>query len=274
MNKSTIFGFVLLASFVYFIWPSTEVHTEPSTTKAAPKINPPKPIERRTPDRTSALKPLKEISQRPEVEPAIKRLDPDAKIDDSYKNEQQVALAKGYGKFPPVDLTKMNAHKKHVVEALKDPVKNSGAISLTGKREKFDPNRYKTNPSYYLNTVEPGRALAAAIPGPGVKRLERVGSSTFRAVQNQTINLSAKTEAGMPLSFTTFDGGHFQNGLSFITVKADSGGVATAEFTPTDGVISQTRIGAASPVSSGTLQWNVIVHLSNQTSQTKTEGQK
>jgi hypothetical protein len=274
MKKSTILGFVLLISFVYLIWPKSAVPKEPLSAKVTKPAKPRKPIEPRKPDRTAALKPLKEIAQRPEVEPAIKRLDPDAKIDESYKNEQAVALKEGYGSFPPVDLTKMNAHKKHVLAALKDPANNSGAISLTGKRKKFDRKRYITDSSYYIDSVEPGRSLDAAMPGPGVKRLERVGASSFRTIQNKTINLSAKTEAGMPLSFTAFDGGQFQNGLSFITVKADSGGVATAEFTPTEGVISQARVGAASPVSSGTLQWNVIVHLNNQTSQLKQEGQK
>lgn len=193
-----------------------------------------------------------------------KRLVPKTTLDHKLRTTQEVIEEKGYGTFPPVDMKNMNAHKEHVLTALQNPKENSGSISIVGKREKFDLEKFKENPKYYLDTVEPGRAFDAANPGVGIAPIERIGNSSLRTKQNDTVKLEAKVDSNMPVSFTAFDGGHFQNGLGFITVQADSSGNAYVEFTPTEGVINQARVRAASPVNSGTLQWNVFVELKNQ----------
>lgn len=259
-NKKILLPILALALYAWFIWPSAveDSNSAMESTEVRREVSSPKNIRR------PQSQVVKVIPHKKEVERAIKRLDPDAKIDDSYRKEQQSLFKNGYGKFPAVDLKNMNAHKQHVIEALKDPKNNSGAISITGKREKFDLDRYKTEPSYYLDSVEPGRAFDAAQPGPGVNRLERVGKSSIRTEQSETVTLSVQSQNGMPVSFLVTDGGAFQNGLSFITVKAGADGIASTEFTPGSGVINQTRIRAASPVNSGTLQWNVNVYLNNE----------
>lgn len=263
--KGAVLAALILGIYTWFIWPekpiettSTAVGTNKEAKASSEKVSP------RVPDRDASKKIVKHISHKDEVKPVIERKDPGVILDHKLKNAQEVIEGKGYGTFPPVDLKDMNEHKKHVLDALQDPKNNSGSISIVGKRERFDPERYKEDSSYYLNSVEPGRAFDSAQAGPDVKKLERVGYASIQTVQNKKVTLEAKGISGMPISFTVFDGGHFQNGLSYITLKADASGVAKAEFTPTDGVINQTRIRAASPVNSGTLQWNVFVHLNNQ----------
>ncbi|MCH2208626.1 MAG: hypothetical protein MK132_22530 [Lentisphaerales bacterium] len=176
-------------------------------------------------------------------------------------DEQTKIVAEGYGSFPAVDLKNMTPHKQHVLDALKAPHKNSGVVSIVGKREKFDLSRYQQAPSYYLDTVEAGRAFDSIQAGDGVTPITRIGSGFQETEQNKPITLTAKGSPEMPVSFTVFDGGQFQNGLSFITVQADSSGYASVEFTATAGVINQTRIKAASPVNSQTVNWKVLVHL-------------
>ena len=178
--------------------------------------------------------------------------------------EQERIATEGYGHFPPIDLSKMNKHKRHVVGALEDPQNNSGTLSVTGKREPFDAERYSSDPDYYLNTVEPGRAFDTAQAAEGVRALTRVGQNYYETVQNKSVTLEAKGEAGMPISYTAFDGGHFQNGLNFITLKANGSGIASAIFTPTSGVINQCRIRAASPVNTGALNWVVYTRLATE----------
>ncbi|NQZ57883.1 MAG: hypothetical protein HRT88_10525 [Lentisphaeraceae bacterium] len=263
LNKKTLLPILALALFAWLIWPSAVQNSTPAPENTEVRSIAKSPQKLRAPSRQPQA--VKVIPHKKEVERAIKRLDPDAKIDDSYRKEQQSLLAKGYGKFPAVDLNNMNAHKQHVLEALKDPKNNSGSISITGKREKFDLARYKADPSYYLDSVEPGRAFDAAQPGPGVKRLERIGKSSIRTEQSETITLNVQSQNGMPVSFLVTDGGAFQNGLSFITVKAGADGIASTEFTPGSGVIRQVRVRAGSPSNSGTLQWIVNVYLNNET---------
>jgi len=194
----------------------------------------------------------------------LQRKGPVTKVSQELLAEQERIATEGYGTFPVVDLNDMNAHKQHVLDALQDPQNNSGSISITGKREKFDLAKYNSDPSYYIDTVEPGRAFDIAQPEEGVKPLARLGSNYHEAIQNEAVSLEARGEPNMPVSFTAFDGGTFQNGLGFITLKANGSGVASAEFTPTSGVIALCRIRAASPVNSGTLQWLVNAHLPTQ----------
>lgn len=264
--KGAVLSALLFGIYAWFIWPkgSVEMEKEPI---AFQKEQTKKEVNPIIPDKEASKKIVKEVAHKDEAEPIIKRKDPGVVLDHKLKTAQMVIEDKGYGTFPPVDLKEMNEHKQHVLNALQDPRKNGGAISIVGKREKFNPVRYKEDPLYYLDSVEPGRAFDAAQPGPDVKKLERVGYASIQTKQNEPVILEARGESGMPISFTVFDGGKFQNGLSYITLKADADGVARAEYTATDGVINQTRIRAASPVNSGTLQWNVFVHLNQKESQ-------
>ncbi len=211
---------------------------------------------------TEAVKIVKEVPISKEVSPAGKLLDPNAKLDDSFRNQQQEIASKGYGSFPPVDMEKMNPNKEYLLNALKDPQNNPGAISIVGKREKFNLEEYKQDPQKYLNIVAPGRAFDCAQAAEGVKPIQQVGEASLRVKQNESITLQAKGLSNMPISFTVFDGGIFeQNGLNSITLQADASGLVSVEYIPTSGVINQVRIRAASPVNSGTLEWIVNVSL-------------
>ena len=263
-NKTTIIAAFALVLYVWLIWPepaSTEIPSISTQRVDNPIL---KDVTPRSPERGAESKVVKRINHKEGVEAVIARKVSNSGVDPKAKNDQAVIEAEGYGSFPPVDLSEKNKHKEHLLNALRDPENNSGSISIVGKREKFDLDRYQKDPSYYMDSVEPGRAFDSAQAVPGVNPLERVGLGSIETSQNKSVSLEVKGEPGMPVSFTVFDGGHFQNGLSFITLKADGKGIATAKFTPTSGVINLTRIRAASPVSSGTLQWNVLVHLNNQ----------
>lgn len=231
---------------------------------------------------TWSKKPKQRISQNkqnnaiqaPEILPSQQNLPKSLKREQTLDQDQVQKINKDYGTFPPVDLRKTHIHKEHLLQAHQKPEQNSQSISIIGKGEKFNPKSYQSNPSKYLNSVEPGRCFHAAQAAPNTPRLKRVGLASLQTQQNKTLKLQAQTQEGQPVSFTAFDGGHFQNGLSSITVQATPSGVATAEYTPTTGVINQSRVQAASPVNSGTLKWTVFVTLNNQLITNKEEGQE
>ena len=253
-------GLLAIGVYTIAIWPS-----KPDKQIEGEEVNnrtrkPPVDISRK-PDRQIHKQIIKTVPHKREVKENPLRKDPGFKLSQEVYDRNVRIEKEGYGKIPPVDLEETNPHKEYVLNALKDPKNNSGAVSVTGKREPFNQAQYITDPSPYINSAEPGRAFDAAQGGEGVMKLAREGKAGMDAKQNETVTLTARTEKNMPISFTAFDGGRFQNGLSFITLKADGSGYASAEFTPTSGVINQARIRAASPVASGTLQWTVYVDL-------------
>jgi len=213
--------------------------------------------------------------RRPEAEPAIRLKNTSREPNHEFDKEQTRILTEGYGTFPKIDVSNpkfLTSQQRFVIKALRDPVNNSGAISIIGKRAKYDSKKYKSSRKYskaYLESAEPGRAFDAANSGPKVKPLERIGNSSIQTTQNVMVKLQVKGDPGQPCSVTAFDGGVFQSGLGYMTSKFDGSGVCTFEFTPTDGVINQCRIRAASPAHSGTLQWTVWAHLPKEKSTQK-----
>ena len=224
--------------------------------------------EKSLPKEHSKYKPeiIGQVKNPSDIDTSGIRVKTNFKPDPKRIKEQTKIYEEGYGKFPSVktDEKNMNAHKKNLINALKDPVNNSGTISIVGQRQAFDPERFKNDPSYYLDTTEPGRAFDSAQAGEDVPQLQRIGNSTQRIKQGESCTLTVKGAKNGPISFTAFDGGHFQNGLNAITLQANSAGFASAQFHATAGVINQARVRAASPVCSQSVSWTAYIHLQDQ----------
>ena len=203
--------------------------------------------------------------RRDQAEPIIQKAP--SQRNDQFHAEQRRLSEEGYGTIPAIAVDageELSTQQRYVVEAFKDVAHKSGAISIFGKRQPYQSEAYQTSAQYrdaYLNSAEPGRAFDAAQAGPEVTVLERIGYSSMQTEQGQSVTLKVKGQAGAPCSFTSFDGGHFKNGLSYTTLQFDASGVCAAEFTPTRGVIHQCRLRAGSPEHSGTIQWHVFVRL-------------
>ncbi len=164
-----------------------------------------------------------------------------------------------YGTFPKIE-PDANPQVKSVVEAFRDG-KHPERISAMVLPQPFDAAAYKANPIAYLNVVEPGRVWQPAQPGPGVSRIGSVSAKYLEAEQGQPTTLSVKALPDAPVTFTSFDGGAFDNQLTSITVKADEKGVAKATFIGTTGTINDVNILAASPATSGQLRYVVNITL-------------
>ncbi len=123
----------------------------------------------------------------------------------------------------------------------------------------FDAAAFRASPEKYLNVVEPGRVWQVAQPGPGVKRLTSVSSEYEFIEQGQSVSLKVQADPGAPVTFTSFDLGAFDNQLTSQTVKADEKGLAKATFIGTGGTRGEVKILAASPLSSGQVQFLVQV---------------
>ncbi len=164
-----------------------------------------------------------------------------------------------YGTFPKIE-PDANPQVKSVVEAFRDG-KHPERISAMVLPQPFDAAAYKANPSAYLNVVEPGRVWQPAQPGPGVTRIGSISGKYLEAEQGQPTTLSVRAVADAPVTFTSFDGGAFDNQLTSVTVKADEKGIAKATFIGTTGTINDVNILAASPVTSGQLRYVVNITL-------------
>lgn len=125
----------------------------------------------------------------------------------------------------------------------------------------FDKKSYNLNPEKYLSVVEPGRVFQTAQPSATTAKLTALSRRYVQIQQGETVPLRVRALPGMPVTFTSFDLGQFENQLTSITVKADRYGIATVKFTGTTGTINDVSILAASPSTSGQARFVVTVKL-------------
>ena len=123
----------------------------------------------------------------------------------------------------------------------------------------FDKAAYQQDPRAYLDIVEPGRVYATAEPSKDVPVLKPAGRRFFHIKQNETIELAVRSLPGAPVTFTSFDMGAFENGVTSMSVAADDRGVARVRFIAVAGTIADVSILAGSPLASGQVKFTVSI---------------
>jgi hypothetical protein len=169
-----------------------------------------------------------------------------------------------YGKTPGVKID-ANEQVKSVVEAIKNK-DHPERLSPLIEPKPFDLEAYKKDPKAYVNVVEPGRVFQNAQPGDGVPRLVAMSEQWQQVAQGSTVTLKVAAEPKMPVTFTSFDCGQFDNQLTSQTVVADEQGIAQVNFHGVSGTIQDVKILAGSPVSSGQIRFVVNVTMPQQAS--------
>lgn len=135
-------------------------------------------------------------------------------------------------------------------------------VAVNGRPTPFSRERYVTDPDSYLHVIEPCRIWQQADPGPDVDVLstpEGAQGALIMVHPGVTSPLIVLTWPGYPATFTSMDRGVFHNGLTSITVQADADGLATAQFTATAGTTDTVHILAASPVTSGNVNFTITI---------------
>ena len=126
---------------------------------------------------------------------------------------------------------------------------------------RFDEAAYRANPRAYLDVIEPGRVWQSKQPGEGVPRITSLVGQVFDMQQGESVPLRVQVVPGAPVTFTSFDLGAFENQLTSITVAADDTGVAETLFIATPGTVETVSMVAASPLTSGQLEFFARVSL-------------
>lgn len=112
----------------------------------------------------------------------------------------------------------------------------------------FDEAAWRRDPQAYLDVIEPGRVHQTAPFVPGGPTTRLVSEPTPRTSTGVPIALVVQSAPLAPVTFTTVDGGVFDNTLNSITVASDEAGMATVHYTPTPGVVHDVAVVAASPL--------------------------
>ena len=266
IDKKVLLPIFILGLFTWLIWPSAVQNTNPSSDNTKARLKAKNPEKLRTPERKPEFIKSKDIKIKPKENEST--LLSEGRIKTPTVSEQlQEELAdikeNGYGLIPPIDIkNNLNPQKLSVISDLESgDTKN---LSAVGKRELFDKERYQNDPKAYLkeymSTLSVSRCFETAQPGEGIKVLKRGSPQFVETYQNEPVKLIIEgAEPNMIFSASVFDGGHFDNDLSAITAQTDASGRGTLIFTPTDGVINNTRISVASPLSSGVVRFNIYV---------------
>jgi hypothetical protein len=209
------------------------------------------------PQQAGQPKPVKSLSRdETVVVGGVKRPATDVRRGPRTPHEKPLVL--DYGRAPKID-PQANPQVASVAETLRTG-KFPERVSTHILPKPFDKQAYAANPQAYLNVVEPGRVWQPAQPGSGVSRLKSLTARITDVEQGEPLPLRVQDVPRAPVTFTSFDMGAFQNQLPSITVAADEKGIATAVFTGTPGTINSVNILAASPMTSG--QLNYVVNVS------------
>ena len=184
---------------------------------------------------------------------------PLADVEPSKQPEPKPSPILDYGVISPVPADR-NPQVASVAQALQEK-KHPERLSVLIQPRSFERAAFEKDPQTYLNTIEPGRVFQPAQPGAGVPRLSSHSPRLQRVVQGESVYLEVGGVSGMPVTFTSFDLGAFDNDLNSITVRADERGRARVKFTATPGTINDIHILAASPVTSGQMRYLVNVRL-------------
>lgn len=142
---------------------------------------------------------------------------------------------------------------------LPDPTPQVEHLRRDTRPTPFDREMYLANPTAYLDLAAPERATEPAQPAADVPLLTAVGAQYVAVPPKGSVVLRARTEPGMPVTFSSSGLGSFESGVPTITVAADETGIASARFTATPGTVGACPILAASPVRGGTVRYLVTV---------------
>jgi hypothetical protein len=134
-------------------------------------------------------------------------------------------------------------------------------LSVNARPTPFDLAAYVRDPASYLNVIEPCRIYQTGDPATAEPLVSPDGRNAvvLTVVPLAGHALQVLTWPGYPATFTSLDRGAFQNGLTSITVQADTDGVATAQFTATAGTMEWVRILAASPQAAGNVTFHIYI---------------
>jgi len=209
---------------------------------------------------------------------AQKRVD-DQKLSKPDRKEQREELAAGevkeenernemfdYGETTPL-ASDANEDVKEVYRSITSRTPDPHRVSAFFTQG-FDLKEYKKDRAGYLKNIQPGTVFNSLTPGKGIPQIKRVSSFKKRVRQGEYVDLEIKIEGGKGqemVTFTSFDLGHFENGLTSINKMADRKGHAKAKFYGAPGTINSVKILAASPMASGRVDFSVFVTLADGT---------
>lgn len=124
---------------------------------------------------------------------------------------------------------------------------------------RFDRAAWERDPSAYLNVVEPGRIHQAAAFVVGGSTTHVVSDVVSQTTTGVPVELVVQSAPNAPVTFTSIDGGGFDNTLGSITVASDAQGIARVRYTPDPGTCNDVSIMAASPMAAYTAEFVVLV---------------
>lgn len=138
--------------------------------------------------------------------------------------------------------------------------KRASAVAHPHDHRNFNRAQYVADPDRYLSQVAGGRIYEVSNPAADVDALAPAGARGFSVPTNGEATLAARTEPGMPVTFTSFGLGEFPaSGLQSISVAADEHGVARAQFRVTPGTVGSCLVTAGSPVRANTLNFLISI---------------
>ncbi len=263
LSKSTIAGLALLALFTWFTWPKNE-QRQSNNQGAIQGSSLPKNQPRLIQEEPFIAKRVIAQENESVKKEAFKVTNPQAI---AFNENQKLAFENKTGTTPAITEEEIatSPQLRAAIEATQNPEKLGNRLTPLLAPTLFDREKFITDASYrqeYLNTAEPARAFKSD-PDSETK-IERISPYYREVEQGGEVVITVKAIASMPVSIMSADLGQFkESGLTYATVLADSGGLATFTFKGVEGTFSDSNIVVSSPVTRGKLKFLVHTKIKN-----------
>lgn len=260
ISKSTALGLLVLGLFAWLSWPNKE---KPQT--KAPVANAAVAAKSNRLDDKQAFIP--QVVKAPENKvkhESFKVTNPQAI---AFNENQKLASEGKMGTTPAITEAevKNSPQIQAAIEATQNPEKFGNRLSPLIAPTLFNKERFLKDASYrqeYLSSAEPARAFKSD-PDSDTK-IERISPYYLEVTQGEEVEIQVKAAALLPVSIHSADLGQFkESGLTYATVLADAGGIATFTFKGVEGTFSDSHIVVSSPVTSGRLKFIVNTKIKN-----------
>jgi hypothetical protein len=247
MNLKSLIGIVVLSIFTYLIWPS-------SAPKNITTLAESPPTKKDTFEKAPSRLPSRKVTITGKHKEKIKSTT--ASIVLTRENQQRVfaknksdniLATQGPGKSTPLKLNS-EAAKKSAEALLRRS--HPERLSVMSKSKPYDHEGFLTDSSLYLSEAIPSRAFETS-PSSDSPQLKALSPYMTEAIQGDFVTLIIQATPNSAVSFFSPDLGSFSNGLTSMSVQANSSGVASLDFKLSAGTYGRCNIVCASPLSKG-----------------------
>ena len=181
-----------------------------------------------------------------------------------FNEQDELVLTQGPGQNPKISEENLQKPQvKSAIEATENPEKFKSRLSPLHASEKFDKDRFKSDPSYAKYLVEnPEPARVWQTDEKSEIKLKRLSNYYLETYQNEAVSIVVKGAPLSPISILSTDLGRFKfSGLTHETQISNAEGIVEFQYLPPDGTFGTSNLLVGGYESASTLKFKIYTKI-------------